>query len=139
MINFEPILRGSDLILKEPEPFAGYTRLETTLLVAAGETVELGTLVTRSADVADTDPWAVAGAASTFGNDVLVGVYLADGLGEFTTLGEGTHLVTLIVRGNIILKDKRVFDASGIVAADKQGEVTRKLAEQGIVLEKVLG
>lgn len=142
-ILFDKPLRGSDLILKEIAPFQGYTRADTTVDLVAGQTLQLGAILFREKAAAPANYEPLTSAADlTVDNEFAV--YYADQLGEILpTTGAGEHTVESLVLGNLILKDKPIYDAVevlGLVLTDAQKDTLKNLLhKQGIVVEKVLG
>lgn len=139
-ITISPVLRASDLILAEPAPFVAYTRDYREVTLTGAQKLQLGAVVKRAKGA--TGAYTVAAAADLVDTNEFA-IYLADQLGEILeTTGAATHKVALIVRGEIILKDKALYDAfvaNGVTLTDPQ-KVSLKalLASNDIIVEKVL-
>lgn len=145
MINFKKPLTGSDLILKEQEPFAGYTRATVTVTLAAASKLTLGAPLVRAKGVDGAKYVPLTAAAQLVATNE-VAFYLADTLGQFLEIGPGPAgdvTCAAIVRGEIILKDKAIKDAAKVNFAAFADADFAKLKEmaatQHIIIEKVLG
>ena len=144
-ITFKKPLTGSDLILKEMQPFNGYTRgREATVTVTAGEKLTLGAPVYRAKGVAGAK-WKPVVDNTALVDTNEIAFYFADvrGIvgGEIDATGD--HNVALIQMGNIILKDATILAAlkanfAAVVDADFAKVKEMALSKQ-IVIEKVLG
>lgn len=146
MINFKKPLTGSDLILKEQEPFAAYTRGQAiTVTLAAASKLTLGAPLVRAKGVDGAKYVPLTAAAQLVATNE-VAFYLADTLGQFLEIGPGPAgdvTCAAIVRGEIILKDKAIKDAAKVNFAAFADADFAKLKEmaatQHIIIEKVLG
>lgn len=141
-ITFDPVMRGSDLILHEMEPFPAYCRAVTEVTLTGTEKLQLGSPIFRARGVTGAK-WTLVKDATAIAVTNEIAFYYADQLGEiFTTEGAGDHKVLSLVRGNIILKDKAIKDAliaNGFTPTDAQFASLKELASlQSIVIEKVI-
>ena len=142
-ITFDNVLSGSDLVLHEQDPFLAYTRAVTPVTLTAGQKLQLGAVVFR-AKAAAPGNYAPLTAAAALVTTNEFAVYYADQLGQILpTEGVDTHQVVSFVRGNVILKDKAIYDAVavlGLALTDPQKATLKNLlAAQGVQVEKVLG
>lgn len=144
-ITFKKPLTGSDLILKEMEPFNGYTRgREATVTVSTGEKLTLGAPVYRAKGVTGAK-WKPVTDNTVLVDTNEIAFYFADvrGIvgGEITATGD--HNVALIQMGNIILKDATILAAAKVnfsTIADADFDKIKEMAlQKQIVIEKVLG
>lgn len=141
-ITFDPVMRGSDLILHEMEPFPAYCRAITVVTLTGAEKLQLGSPVFRARGVTGAK-WTLVKAAADIAVTNEIAFYYADQLGEiFETTGAGDHNVLSLVRGNIILKDKAIKDAltaNGFTPSATEFASLKELASlQSIVIEKVI-
>ena len=146
VINFEKVLMGSDLILKEIAPFEAYTREVTPTTVVAGTTVQLGAIVFRAKSALASVPFTVLTDVADLVDTNDFGVYYADELGQIMpvdTSTAGVRNILSIVRGSIILKDLAIYNAlealDVTLTDDDKAQIVKLLAGQGVVVEKVLG
>lgn len=144
-ITFKKPLTGSDLILKEMQPFNGYTRgQETDVTLGANDKLTLGAPVFRAKGVAGA-AYAPVTAAAQLVDTNEIAFYFADvrGIVGGEVSGAGTHKVALIQMGNIILKDATILAAAKVnfsAIADADFDKIKEMAlQKQIVIEKVLG
>lgn len=135
--------RLSDLIVHEADsPYVGYTRADLTdavVTVAGADVLTLGTPVFRAKGAVAGAKWAPVKANTALVTTNEFALVIADGLGEQNDVsGAGDHKVTLLVRGNVVVKKATVEAAANAVgltnAADK-ANLVHLLKEQGIVPE----
>lgn len=141
-ITFQYPLRGSDLILHEQDPFVAYCRADTVVTLAGAQKLQLGSLLFRPKAAAPGKYTPVTSALELVDTNEFA-VYYADQLGRIMeTEGAGDHKVESIVRGEIILKDKAIYDAvaaNGLTLDQTQKDTVKNLlAKQHIIVEKVL-
>ena len=133
----------SDLIVHEADsPHIGYTRADlkdATVTVAGADVLTLGTPVFRAKNAVAGTKWAPVKAAAALVITNEFALVIADGLGEqFDVAGAGDHDVTLLVRGNVVVKDATVKAAAaaiGLTVAADQANLIHLLKAQGIVAE----
>ena len=137
----------SDLILHEADSaYNGYTRadkaVDATVTLASGDVLTLGTPVFRAKSLAFGTKWApvkLSTALTTLNEFALV---IANGLGEqYNVTGTGDQVVTLLVRGNVTVKDatlKAACTAIGLANAADQASLISLLKAQGIVAETTI-
>lgn len=135
--------RLSDLIVHEADsPYVGYTRADLTdavVTVAGADVLTLGTPVFRAKGAVAGTKWAPVKANTALVTTNEFALVIADGLGEQNDVsGAGDHKVTLLVRGNVVVKKATVEAAAAAVgltnAADK-ANLVHLLKAQGIVPE----
>ena len=138
--------RLSDLIVHEADsPFVGYTRADlndSVVTVAGTDVLTLGTPVFRAKGAVAGAKWAPVKANTALVTTNEFALVIADGLGEQNDVsGAGDHKVTLLVRGNVVVKKATVEAAAGAVgltnAADK-ANLVHLLKAQGIVAETTI-
>ena len=138
--------RLSDLIVHEADsPFVGYTRADGTnavVTVAGNDVLTLGTPVFRAKGAVAGTKWAPVKAAANVAATNEYALVIADGLGEQNDVsGAGDRKVTLLVRGNVVVKKATVEAAAAAVgltiAADK-ANLAHLLKAQGIVAETTI-
>lgn len=133
----------SDLIVHEADsPHIGYTRADlkdATVTVAGADVLTLGTPVFRAKNAVAGTKWAPVKAAAALVTTNEFALVIADGLGEqFDVSGAGDHDVTLLVHGNVVVKDatvKAAAKAIGLTVAADQANLIHLLKAQGIVAE----
>lgn len=135
--------RLSDLIVHEADsPYVGYTRADVNdavVTVAGADVLTLGTPVFRAKGAVAGTKWAPVKTAAALATTNEFALVIADGLGEQNDVsGAGDHKVTLLVRGNVVVKKATVEAAAAAVGltttADKDNLV-HLLKAQGIVPE----
>lgn len=135
--------RLSDLIVHEADsPYVGYTRADLTdavVTVAGTDVLTLGTPVFRAKSAVAGTKWAPVKADTALVTTNEFALVIADKLGEQNDVsGAGDHQVTLLVRGNVVVKKATVEAAAGAigltVAGDK-AKLVHLLKAQGIVPE----
>ena len=146
-ITFKAPLTAGDLILKEQNPFDGYTRGNTvTVTLTAAQKIQLGSPLFRAKGVAGAK-WVPVTAATALVDTNEIAFYLANERGVFEdtvgVTGGGDVKVAAIQMGNIILKDKAIKDAlkvnfAAFSAADF-AKVKEMALEKQIIIEEVLG
>ena len=130
-----------DLVKHEIEPQVGYAREEITVGSTPAVTLPMGSVVFRA--VANTPGnYAVLSNVSQFVATNEFAIVLGDTLGEVLSLSvpaAGTANCAAIVRGQVVLSDKYVFDtvvANGLALdATARTNLTHMLKKQGIILE----
>ena len=135
--------RLSDLIVHEADsPYVGYTRADLTdavVTVAGADVLTLGTPVFRAKGAVAGAKWAPVKANTALVTTNEFALVIADGLGEQNDVaGAGDHKVTLLVRGNVVVKKATVeaaADAVGLTNAADKANLVHLLKEQGIVPE----
>lgn len=135
--------RLSDLIVHEADsPYVGYTRADLTdavVTVAGADVLTLGTPVFRAKGAVAGTKWAPVKAAAALVTTNEFALVIADGLGEQNDVsGAGDHKVTLLVRGNVVVKKATVEAAAGAVGLTVAGDkanLVHLLKAQGIVPE----
>ena len=138
--------RLSDLIVHEADsPFVGYTRADGTdavVTVAGSDVLTLGTPVFRAKGAVADTKWAPVKAAANVDATNEYALVIADGLGEQNDVsGAGDHKVTLLVRGNVVVKKATVEAAAaavGLTLAADQANLVHLLKAQGIVAETTI-
>lgn len=133
----------SDLIVHEADsPHVGYTRADlkdATVTVAGADVLTLGTPVFRVKNAVAGTKWAPVKAAAALVITNEFALVIADGLGEqYDVSGAGDHDVTLLVRGNVVVKDatvKAAATAIGLTVAGDQANLIHLLKAQGIIPE----
>ena len=138
--------RLSDLIVHEADsPFVGYTRTDGTdavVTVAGTDVLTLGTPVFRAKGAVAGAKWAPVKAAANVAATNEYALVIADGLGEQNDVsGAGNHKVTLLVRGNVVVKKATVEAAAkavGLTVAADQANLVHLLKAQGIVAETTI-
>ena len=146
-ITFKAPLTAGDLILKEQNPFDGYTRGNpVTVTLTAAQKIQLGSPLFRAKGVAGAK-WVPVTAATALVDTNEIAFYLANERGVFEdtvgVTGGGDVKVAAIQMGNIVLKDKAIKDAlkvnfAGFSAADF-AKVKEMALEKQIIIEEVLG
>jgi hypothetical protein len=133
-----------DLIVHESEPKVGYCREEITVGSTPAITLPVGSVVFRAL-AATPGNYAVLSNLSQLVTTNEFAITLGDSLGEVLPLSiaaAGTGNCAAVVRGNIILKDKKVFDvviANGVALNDtNKANLRHMLKKQGIILEKTI-
>ena len=135
--------RLSDLIVHEADsPYVGYTRADLTdavVTVAGADVLTLGTPVFRAKGAVAGAKWTPVKANTALVTTNEFALVIADGLGEQNDVaGAGDHKVTLLVRGNVVVKKATVeaaADAVGLTNAADKANLVHLLKEQGIVPE----
>ena len=135
--------RLSDLIVHEADsPYVGYTRADLTdavVTVAGADVLTLGTPVFRAKGAVAGTKWEPVKAAANIAETNEYALVIADGLGEQNDVsGAGDHKVTLLVRGNVVVKKATVeaaADAIGLTGAADKANLVHVLKAQGIVPE----
>lgn len=135
--------RLSDLIVHEADsPYVGYTRADLTdavVTVAGTDVLTLGTPVFRAKGAVAGTKWAPVKAAAALVTTNEFALVIADGLGQqLDVSGAGDHTVTLLVRGNVVVKKATVNAAAaavGLTVAGDQANLVHLLKAQGIVPE----
>lgn len=135
--------RLSDLIVHEADsPYVGYTRADLTdavVTVAGADVLTLGTPVFRAKGAVAGTKWAPVKANTALVTTNEFALVIADGLGEQNDVsGAGDHKVTLLVRGNVVVKKATVeaaADAVGLTNAADKANLVHLLKAQGIVPE----
>lgn len=135
--------RLSDLIVHEADsPYVGYTRADLTdavVTVAGADVLTLGTPVFRAKGAVAGAKWAPVKANTALVTTNEFALVIADGLGEQNDVsGAGDHKVTLLVRGNVVVKKATVevaANAVGLTNAADKANLVHLLKEQGIVPE----
>ena len=135
--------RLSDLIVHEADsPYVGYTRADLTdavVTVAGADVLTLGTPVFRAKGAVAGAKWAPVKVDTALVTTNEFALVIADGLGEQNDVaGAGDHKVTLLVRGNVVVKKATVeaaADAVGLTNAADKANLVHLLKEQGIVPE----
>jgi len=134
----------SDLIVHESEPKVGYCREEITVGSTPAVTLPIGSVVFR-AIAATPGNYAVLSNTNQLVTTNEFAITLGDSLGEVLPLSiaaAGTGNCAAVVRGNIILKDQKVFDvvvANGLALdATAKANLRHMLKKQGIILEKTI-
>jgi hypothetical protein len=130
-----------DLVKHEIEPQVGYAREEITVGSTPAVTLPMGSVVFRA--VANTPGnYAVLSNVSQFVATNEFAIVLGDTLGEVLSLSvpaAGTANCAAIVRGQVVLSDKYVFDtvvANGLALdTTARTNLTHMLKKQGIILE----
>ena len=138
--------RLSDLIVHEADsPFVGYTRADGTdavVTVAGSDVLTLGTPVFRAKGAVAGAKWAPVKAAANVAATNEYALVIADGLGEQNDVsGAGDQKVTLLVRGNVVVKKATVEAAAkavGLTVAGDQANLVHLLKAQGIVAETTI-
>ena len=138
--------RLSDLIVHEADsPFVGYTRADGTnavVTVAGNDVLTLGTPVFRAKGAVAGTKWAPVKAAANVAATNEYALVIADGLGEQNDVsGAGDNKVTLLVRGNVVVKKATVEAAAaavGLTIAADQANLVHLLKAQGIVAETTI-
>lgn len=138
--------RLSDLIVHEADsPFVGYTRADGTnavVTVAGNDVLTLGTPVFRAKGAVAGTKWAPVKAAANVAATNEYALVIADGLGEQNDVsGAGDRKVTLLVRGNVVVKKATVEAAAaavGLTIAADQVNLVHLLKAQGIVAETTI-
>ena len=138
--------RLSDLIVHEADsPFVGYTRADGTnavVTVAGNDVLTLGTPVFRAKGAVAGTKWAPVKAAANVAATNEYALVIADGLGEQNDVsGAGDRIVTLLVRGNVVVKKATVEAAAaavGLTIAADQANLVHLLKAQGIVAETTI-
>ena len=138
--------RLSDLIVHEAgSPFVGYTRADGTdavVTVAGSDVLTLGTPVFRAKGAVAGTKWAPVKAAANVAATNEYALVIADGLGEQNDVsGAVDHKVTLLVRGNVVVKKATVEAAAkavGLALAADQANLVHLLKAQGVVAETTI-
>ena len=133
----------SDLIVHEADsPHIGYTRADlndSTVTVAGTDVLTLGTPVFRAKNGVAGTKWVPVKADTALVATNEFALVIADRLGEQNDVeGAGDHQVTLLVRGNVVVKDatvKAAANAVGLTVAGDQANLIHLLKAQGIVAE----
>lgn len=146
-ITFKTPLTAGDLILKEQNPFDGYTRGNpVTVTLTAAQKIQLGSPLFRAKGVAGAK-WVPVTAATALVDTNEIAFYLANERGVFEdtvgVTGGGDVKVAAIQMGNIVLKDKAIKDAlkvnfAAFSTADF-AKVKEMALEKQIIIEEVLG
>ena len=146
-ITFKAPLTASDLILKEQNPFDGYTRGNpVTVTLTAAQKIQLGSPLFRAKGVAGAK-WVPVTASTALVDTNEIAFYLANERGVFEdtvgVTGGGDVKVAAIQMGNIVLKDKAIKDAlkvnfAAFSTADF-AKVKEMALEKQIIIEEVLG
>lgn len=137
----------SDLIFHEADSaYVGYTRADlgdATVTVAGADVLTLGTPVFRAKNAVAGTKWAPVKVVANLAITNEYALVIADGLGEqFDVSGAGDHNVTLLVRGNVFVKNatvKAAATAIGLTATADQNNLIHLLKAQGIVPEITIG
>lgn len=146
-ITYKAPLTASDLILKEQNPFDGYTRGQpVTITLAAAQKIQLGSPLVRAKGVAGAK-WTPVDATADLVDTNEIAFYLANERGVFEATvgvtGGGDVKVAAIQMGNIVLKDKAIKDALKVnfAAFDATGfaKVKEMALQKQIIIEEVLG
>ena len=138
--------RLSDLIVHEADsPFVGYTRADlndAVVTVAGADVLTLGTPVFRAKGAVAGAKWAPVKANTALATTNEFALVIADGLGEQNDVsGAGDHKVTLLVRGNVVVKKATVeaaADAVGLTNTADKANLVHLLKAQGIVAETTI-
>ena len=134
----------SDLILHgDDSAYIGYTRadkaVDATVTLASGDVLTLGTPVFRAKNAVSGTKWAPVKLNTALASSNEFALVIANGLGEqYNVTGTGDSVVTLLVRGNVTVKDatlKAACTAIGLTAAADQANLIHLLKAQGIVAE----
>lgn len=133
----------SDLIVHEADsPHIGYTRndlKDAVVTVAGADVLTLGTPVFRAKDAVAGTKWAPVKTALNVDVANEYALVIADALGEQNDVsGAGDHQVTLLVRGNVVVKDatvKAAATAIGLSVEADQLNLIHLLKAQGIIAE----
>ncbi len=137
----------SDLILHEAGPaYIGYTRadkaVDATVTLASGDTLTLGTPVFRAKSAVSGTKWAPVKLNTALVTTNEFALVIANGQGElYNVTGTGDYVVTLLVRGNVTVKDatlKSACTAIGLTATADQANLIHLLKAQGIVAETTI-
>ena len=137
----------SDLILHEADSaYNGYTRadkaVDATVTLASGDVLTLGTPVFRDKYAGPSVKWAPVKRGTDISPNNEFALVIADGLGEqYNVTGPGDRVVTLLVRGNVTVKDatlKAACTAIGLPLAADQANLIHLLKAQGIVAETTI-
>lgn len=147
----------SDLILHEADSaYIGYTRadkaVDATVTLASGDVLTLGTPVFRAKNAVSGTKWAPVKLNTALATTNEFALVIANGLGEqydvpgagdsvWPPTGAGDHVVTLLVRGNVTVKDatlKAACTAIGLTAAVDQANLIHLLKAQDIVAETTI-
>lgn len=137
----------SDLILHEADSaYIGYTRadkaVDATVTVAGTDVLTLGTPVFRAKNAVSGTKWAPVKLDTALVTTNEFALVIANGLGEqYDVSGAGDHVVTLLVRGNVTVKDatlKAACTAIGLTDAADQANLIHLLKAQDIVAETTI-
>ena len=137
----------SDLILHEADSaYIGYTRtdkaVDATVTLVGGDVLTLGTPVFRAKNAIPGTKWVPVKLGTALATANEFALVIADGLGEqYNVTGTGDRVVTLLVRGNVTVKDatlKAACTAIGLTAAADQANLIHLLKAQGIVAETTI-
>ena len=137
----------SDLILHEAD--SAYIGLggadkavDATVTLASGDVLTLGTPVFRAKNAVSGTKWAPVKTIAALATTNEFALVIADGLGEqYNVTGTGDRVVTLLVRGNVTVKDatlKAACTAIGLTIAADQANLIHLLKAQGIVAETTI-
>ena len=129
----------SDLILHEADSaYIGYTRADK----AVDATLTLGTPVFRAKNAVSGTKWAPVKLNTALATTNEFALVIANGLGEqYDVSGTGDHVVTLLVRGNVTVKDatlKAACTAIDLTATTDQATLIHLLKAQDIVAETTI-
>ena len=137
----------SDLILHETDSayigIGGADKaVDATVTLASGDVLTLGTPVFRAKNLVSGTKWAPVKLNTALATTNEFALVIADGLGEqYNVTGPGDRVVTLLVRGNVTVKDatlKAACTAIGLTAAADQANLIHLLKAQGIVAETTI-
>jgi hypothetical protein len=137
----------SDLILHEADSaYIGYTRadkaVDATVTLVSGDVLTLGTPVFRAKSAVSGTKWEPVKTSNAISAAYEYALVIANGLGEqYNVTGPGDRVVTLLVRGNVTVKDatlKAACTAIGLTLPDDQADLIHLLKAQGIVAETTI-
>lgn len=137
----------SDLILHEADSaYIGQgsadKAVDATVTLASGDVLTLGTPVFRAKNAVSGTKWAPVKTIAALATTNEFALVIADGLGEqYNVTGPGDRVVTLLVRGNVTVKDatlKAACTAIGLTIAADQANLIHLLKAQGIVAETTI-
>ena len=137
----------SDLILHEADSaYIGYTRadkaVDATVTLASGDVLTLGTPVFRAKNDRSGAKWEPVKQSDDLATPNEFALVIANGLGEQCDVtGPGDRVVTLLVRGNVTVKDatlKAACKAIGLTGPVDQDSLIHLLKAQGIVAETTI-
>ena len=146
MANFNLTERKlSDLIFHEANsPYVGYDRNDLTDAVVAigADVLTLGTPVFRAKNTNAGLPWRPVKDGTALVTINEFALVIANGLGEqLDVSGAGSHQVTLLARGPVMVKDAKVKESAtavGLTVAADQADLIHRLKAQGIIAEKTI-
>ena len=137
----------SDLILHETDSaYLGHggadKAVDATVTLASGDVLTLGTPVFRAKSIISGTKWAPVKLSTALATTNEFALVIADGLGEqYNVTGPGDRVVTLLVRGNVTVKDatlKAACTAIGLTLTADQANLIHLLKAQGIVAETTI-